>query len=59
MPVHSNEDGAEYQTVGADATEFERYADVRLEEGEVVVYDRDNEEAWIQSESAIGLDHMR
>lgn len=59
MPVRSDEDRTEYQTVGTGATEFEQYADVRLEEGEVVIYDRDNEEAWIQSESAIGLDFMR
>jgi hypothetical protein len=42
-----------------DATELQRYADVTLESGEVVIYDQDNEAAWIQSESATGLAFMR
>jgi len=48
----------EYRTVGIDAAEFESYAEVNLESGEVIIYDEDNEDAWIQSPSAIGLEYM-
>jgi hypothetical protein len=58
MSVRTGDD-TEYRTVGMDAAELQRYADVSLENGEVVVYDRDNEAAWLQSESAIGLEFMR
>ncbi len=48
-------DDTEYQTVGTGATELQRYAAIRLETGEAVVYDTRNEDAWIQSDSAVGL----
>jgi len=58
MSVRTDDDETRYRTVGMDATELQRYADVSLENGEVIIYDRDNEAAWIQSESAIGLAFM-
>jgi len=58
MSVRTDDDEIRYRTVGMDATELQRYADVSLENGEVIIYDRDNEAAWIQSESAIGLGFM-
>lgn len=32
---------------------MQRYAEVTLENGEVLIYDQDNEDAWFQSASAI------
>ena len=58
MSVSADDDDTRYRTVGMDATELQRYADVTLENGEVVIYDQDNEAAWIQSESAIGLEFV-
>jgi len=58
MSVRTDDDETQYRTVGMDATELQRYADVTLETGEVIIYDQDNEAAWIQSESAIGLEFM-
>jgi hypothetical protein len=59
MAVRSRDsDQTEYRTVGPDAVELESYAEVNLESGEVIIYDEDNEDAWIQSSSAIGLDFM-
>jgi len=58
MSVRTDDDETQYRTVGMDATELERYADVTLENGEVIIYDQDNEAAWVQSESAIGLEFM-
>lgn len=58
MSVRTSDDEARYRTVGMDAAELQRYADVTLENGEVIIYDEDNEAAWIQSESAIGLEFM-
>lgn len=57
MSVRTDDD-AEYGTVGVDAAELERYDHVTLETGEVIVYDQDDENAWIQSGSAIGLEFM-
>jgi hypothetical protein len=51
-------DDAEYDTVGVDAAEMERYAEVTLDSGDVIVYDRDNEDAWIQAGTAIRLEFM-
>ena len=36
-------------TVGIDANPLERFADVSTDDGELLVYDRENEDAWIQS----------
>jgi hypothetical protein len=58
MSVSTDNDDTRYRTVGTEATELQRYADVSLEDGEVIIYDRDNEAAWIQSPSAIGLEFM-
>jgi len=38
--------------------EQDRYTDVRLDTGELVIYDVDNSEAWVQSASAVALDAM-
>jgi hypothetical protein len=42
-----------------DAAELRGYAEVRLDSGDVIIYDEDNEDGWIQSDSAIGLEFMR
>jgi len=52
------DEDTEYQTVGTDAADLQRYDDVTLEDGKVLIYDQDNEAAWIQSTSAIGLEFM-
>jgi hypothetical protein len=58
MSVRTGDDETRYQTVETDAADLQRYAAVTLEDGEVIIYDQDNESAWIQSESAIGLEFM-
>ncbi|WP_161625219.1 DUF7331 family protein [Halosimplex carlsbadense] len=52
------DEAAEYQTVGTDSAELQRYDDVTLEEGKVLIYDQEDETAWIQSTSAIELEFM-
>lgn len=39
--------------VGASAVPYERYGEISLENGSVVIYDVENESAWIQSGSAV------
>lgn len=56
MAVHT--DDTDYQTVGADATDLERYDEVRLENEKVLIYDREDESAWIQSNAAVDLESM-
>jgi len=55
---NGTEDGTserEYVTVGLDAPDYEQYAEVTLEEEHVLLYDRDDEEAWMKSDTAIDL----
>jgi len=42
-------------TVGVDAQDYDRYADLTTADGEVIVYDLDVETAWIQSDVAVDL----
>jgi hypothetical protein len=58
MSIRTDDSDPEYRTVGTDATELEPYEDVQLGDGQVIIYDEDNESAWIQSPSAIGLEFM-
>ena len=37
----------------------ERYATVTINDGEVVIYDRDDHRRWIQSDAAVVLGDMR
>lgn len=57
MAIRGNEDD-EYEIVGSRAVDFERYAQIRLDGGDVVVYDTQNEDAWVQSDGAIGIELM-
>jgi len=57
MSASSSED-EHFVTIGVDAHTGGRYADVTLEDGEVLIYDEDNQDAWFQSDSAISLDVM-
>jgi len=59
MAVRTDDSGTEYRTIGMDATELQQYADVSLDDGQVIIYDEDNEHAWVQSHSGIGLEFMR
>lgn len=38
-----------YPTLGVDAVPLARYDDVEAETGDLLVYDVENEDAWIQS----------
>lgn len=58
MAVRTGDGDTDYQTVGVDASEMTRYDHVTLEAGEVIIYDEGNEDAWLQSTSAIGLEFM-
>lgn len=46
-------------TVGIDAREYDRYADLTTANGEVILYDIDVETAWIQSDLAFDLESRR
>jgi hypothetical protein len=38
-----------YPTLGIDAVSLSRYDDIETDEGDLLVYDVENEDAWIQS----------
>lgn len=43
----------------ADHLQRERYADLTIGDGEYVIYDRQNHQAWVQSSRAVSLDEHR
>lgn len=43
----------------ADADDGPRYRDLTLNDGRVVVYDRENPDAWIDSDVALDLAALR
>lgn len=53
-----SDDGADYTTVGVDAPQMERFDAITLEDGDLLVYDRDNEDAWIQTDTAVDLETL-
>lgn len=55
MVVRTEDDDIEYQPVGAKAAELDRYAEITLEDGGIIIYDRDNENAWVQSQAPVEL----
>lgn len=44
-----------FTTEGPDARTYERYAQVKLEENVILLYDREKESAWISSDDTITL----
>jgi len=38
-----------YPTLGIDAASLSRYDDVEADDGDLLVYDVENEDAWVQS----------
>jgi len=42
-------------TAGPDARSFDRFAGVVLDDGRCIVYDRDSQDAWLQSSDAVDL----
>jgi hypothetical protein len=52
-----NGDDTDYNRTETD-TEQERYTNIWLDSGELVIYDVDNADAWIQSGSTVALDAM-
>lgn len=52
-------DGDRFPTAGVEAQAFERLDGIRTDDGELIVYDRDREAAWIQSDHSRSLETMR
>jgi|GEM_PF-1483074 hypothetical protein len=50
------EEESEDHKVGVDVAEFQRYAVVTIPNDEVVIYDQDDENAWIQSDTSVRLE---
>lgn len=48
-------DDASFTTIGPDARDYERYVQVDLEEDAILLYDRENENAWVTSDAVVAL----
>lgn len=46
-------------SIGIDATDLSRYADVQASEGEIVIYDKYEADGWVQSDAWIDAEEMR
>lgn len=58
MSEITRDDPTEFTTLGPDAARYEQYTTVELDEGVVLLYDREEEEAWLQSDAAVDLDEV-
>lgn len=58
MPINTPEDSGE-RSIGVDWADFERYVHLSLRNGDTVIYDRANADAWLQSGDGVGLGVMR
>ncbi|WP_174182930.1 DUF7331 family protein [Halococcoides cellulosivorans] len=56
MTTHATDGHTDAQ---ADHIQRERYADLTIGDGEYVIYDRQNHQAWVQSSEALSLDGHR
>lgn len=45
-------------TLGVDAVSLDAFADVDTDEGELIIFDEETEEAWVQSDSYASRDVM-
>lgn len=52
-------DDPAFTTIGPDAHDYERYAQVYLEEDAILLYDRENEDAWITSDAGVAFTEVR
>ena len=43
--------GENCSTLGVEAVSLDPFADVETNDGELIIYDEENEEAWIQSDT--------
>lgn len=61
MSAHTTDPDDSYgrPTAGPDASQYDRYGRVETANGELIVYDRDDEEGWIQSDVAADLEEFR
>lgn len=59
MVITTPDDDSRYRTVGVESVDFERYDDLSIDDGDTVIFDRRNVDAWLQSSSGIGLGVMR
>lgn len=50
MSVSNPCPGEDCTTLGVDARSLDAYGCVTTQDGEVIVFDRDDEDAWIQSD---------
>ncbi len=48
-----------YSTLGVDAVDLDRYVGVGFVDGEVYVYDTEQETAWIQSDAGVETEARR
>lgn len=55
MTESTSDESTEYTTLGPDAEEYGRYATIELD-GDILLYDREVEDAWLQSDTAVDLD---
>lgn len=46
-------------TESSGAEEHPRYADISIDDGEIIIFDRENHRRWIQSTVAVSVHELR
>ena len=59
MAIDNEDRVAQVPSVGVDVVELDRYADIETEDGELIVYDEDVPEGWIQTDVWTAVEAMR
>jgi len=49
MVLDTEDKTTRFPSLGVDAVSLDRYSDVRTAEGEIIIYDEQAEDGWIQS----------
>lgn len=50
MPLESQTTPEPLPSIGVDAVDMTRYSDVRADDGELLIYDEETSDGWIQSD---------
>ena len=59
MTSHTTEGDSRPPSVGVDAVELDRYSGIETGNGELIVYDEENEDAWLQSDGWVPVQESR
>lgn len=55
MTLETRDDTDRPHSIGVDAISLERYSTIQTDGDEIILYDEENDDAWIQSDTSVPL----